>query len=110
MNKIDPLNFLSGHLLRHRLISTLIFGCPQRLTWFEMGYTFLRNIHGVATARVTAKPRCTVHDRKTAEPSDLDPVSAHHCVIHRIQNGRHGGISIALRQLTEPGCKKLNKV
>lgn len=97
-------------MLRHPLISTLIHRRAQRLSRFEMGYPLLWNIHDFPTARIAAHSWRTVHDRKAAEPPDLNTVSAHHRVIHGIQNGRDGEISVTLRQLTESGGEKFDKV
>ncbi len=45
----------------------------------------------------------------TTKAPDLNAVSTHQRVIHRIQDGRNGSLSSLLRQLTEPLGEKLNE-
>jgi len=89
---------------------TIVDRFTQCLARLEVRHPFLGDGHTFAAARIAPHAGRSPVDRKAAETADLDPMSSHQGVIHRVQDGLDGELGVAMGELAKPIGQFFNKV
>jgi hypothetical protein len=67
-------------------------------------------VHAFPSARVATHALRAPIDRKAAKTPNLNAVSAHQGIAHRIEHGLDGRIGVAVGQLAHTFRQQLNKI
>jgi hypothetical protein len=89
---------------------SLVHRLTQGLARLEMRDAFFRDVHAFARTRIAAHPGRTAVDGKAAEPTNLDAVTAHQRLAHRVKNGLDRVLGVAMRELAEAGSQFFDKI
>src|SRR5881409_2415219 len=90
---------LRRRILHHRHVR--IDRLAQGLARLKVRHQLLGDHHLLAAARVAPDARRPAVDREAPEATDLDAVPARERVRHRIENGLHRELSVAVGELAE---------